>query len=62
MLAAIDDTRAWVRASFPDSVGDGSGFLLAQTWGSNGPVDRTFTPTQTSGLQTQLDALVATVG
>lgn len=61
MIAGIDDTVAWIRASFPVGSGQAAGYLLARTWGADGPVDRQFTPTQTEGLRTQLDALIATV-
>ena len=58
MLAAIDDVTAWISTNFPK---DANGYLLAQTWGASGPVDRTFTPAATAGLRTQLDALIATI-
>jgi hypothetical protein len=58
MTSAIDNVTNWISTNFPK---DGGGFLLAQTLGANGPVDRMFTPAQTAGLRTQLDALIATV-
>lgn len=58
MIAAIDGTTDWIDANFPK---DGSGFLLAQTLTGSGPLDRTFTPAQTAGLRTQLDAVVASI-
>lgn len=58
MLAAVDAVTGWVQANFPR---DGSGYLLAQTWGVDRPADRMFSPAQTAGLRTQLDALAATV-
>lgn len=58
MLVAIDAVILWMRDNFPK---DANGFLLAQTWGENGVVDRQFSPAQTAGLRTQLSALIATV-
>ena len=61
MLGAIDNVTGWIRANFPVGSGQAAGYLLARTWGPDGPVDRLFSPTQTAGLRTQLDALAATV-
>jgi hypothetical protein len=58
MNAAIDNVTTWLRANFPV---DGSGFLLAYSWGATGTTDRQFTPAQTAGLQSALAALIATV-
>jgi hypothetical protein len=61
MMAQIDATTAWFIANFPK---DGSGFLLAKTFAAanNGRTqDRQFTPAQTAGLRTVLDALIATI-
>ncbi|MHB1170455.1 MAG: hypothetical protein ACYC28_14355 [Longimicrobiales bacterium] len=58
MVAAIDAVTDWIRTHFPR---DGDGYLLARTWGVDGPVDRTFAPALTAGLRTQLDVLIATV-
>lgn len=57
MIAAIDGVLAWIRTNFPTS----SGFLLAESWGPDGPEARPFSSAQTAGLRTQLDALAATV-
>lgn len=58
VIAAIDNVTSWINSNFPK---DGSGFLLAQTLGANGRVDRVFTAAATAGLRTQLDALLATI-
>lgn len=58
VIASLDQVVAWIVANFPQ---DGQGFLLAQTLGPAGPVDRMFTPAQTSGLRTQLDSLIITI-
>ena len=58
MLSAIDGVTTWISTNFPK---DGSGFLLAQTWGANGPVDRTFAPAVTAGLRTQLATLIGSI-
>ena len=58
VIAAIDGVTAWIVANFPK---DGSGFLLAQTWGANAPADRVFTPAQLAAFRTQLDSLIATI-
>lgn len=58
VLAAMADVVTWIEANFPK---DGSGFLLRETWGANGPVDRSFTTAATAGLRTELDALISTI-
>ena len=58
VIAAIDGVTDWILANFPT---DGSGFLLAQTWGPSGPVDRLFTPAALAGFRAQLDTLLATI-
>jgi hypothetical protein len=58
MIAAIDAVTNWISTNFPK---DGGGFILAATLGPEGPVYRQFTPAQTAGLRTALDALIATV-
>ena len=58
VMAAISGVTGWIAANFPKDV---NGFLLAQTLSPEGPVDRTFSPTDTAGLRTQLDALIATI-
>jgi quinol monooxygenase YgiN len=55
MVSAIDGCIGWVTTNFPK---DANGFLLRETWGNNGTVDRSFTPAQTAGLRTQLDGLI----
>lgn len=59
MVAAISGAIEWVTTNFPK---DGGGFLLAQTFGATGPIDRQFTPAQTAGFRTQLDAVIGTIG
>jgi hypothetical protein len=58
MLAAMDGVVSWIIANFPKDAG---GFLLRETWGVSGPVDRIFAPAQTAGLRTQLASLIATI-
>lgn len=58
MLSAMGAIVAWVAANFPK---DANGFLLSQTLGADGPIDRQFTPTQTATFRTQLDALIAAI-
>lgn len=56
MVNAIDGVVSWVVANFPK---DGTGtYLLAQTMGAEGPVDRQFSPAQTAGLRTALDSVI----
>lgn len=57
VLNAIDGVTAWITTNFPVS----STFLLAQTLGANGPVDRLFTTAATAGFRTALDSLIATI-
>lgn len=59
MTGAIDGCIAWINTNFPKQ--GGSGYLLAQTLGPEGPVDRQFTPAETAGLRTQLDAVIAAI-
>lgn len=59
MQAAITAVLDWIKTNLPK---DGSGYLLVrQIDGSNAVVDRQFTPAQTAGLRTVLDALAATI-
>jgi hypothetical protein len=58
MVSAMDGASGWITTNFPK---DGSGILLAQTFGATGPIDRQFTPAQTAGFRTQLDAVIATI-
>lgn len=58
MIGALDGAVNWIIANFPK---DANGFLLRETWDTNGPVDRLFAPASTVGLRTQLDALIARI-
>lgn len=58
MTSAMDSVLAWVSTNFP---ADENGYLLAQTLGASGPVDRQFTPQQTAGFRAVLDSLIATI-
>ena len=58
VIAAIDAATAWIDGNFPK---DGQGYLLQNTLGVDGPLDRTFTPAATGPLQTHLTALSATI-
>lgn len=58
LLATIDGVTAWISANFPK---DSNGYLLAQTWGAEGPVDRQFSSATTAGLRSVLDTLIATI-
>ena len=58
MLAAMDNIVSWVAANFPK---DANGFLLSQTLGADGPIDRQFTTAQTAAMRTQLDSLIAAI-
>jgi hypothetical protein len=52
----------WVITNFPVSTNPSAGFLLSETLNSNGTrTPRSFTSAQTSGLQTTLTSLVATM-
>ena len=55
VIAAIDATIAWINTNFPK---DANGFLLRETWGANGPVDRTFTVAQTANFRTVLQGII----
>lgn len=58
MINAIDAVISWIVSNFPK---DASGYLLAQTFGPTGPVDRQFTSASTAGLRTALTTLIATI-
>jgi hypothetical protein len=59
MTAAMQQVVSWVSTNFPK---DGNGFILAYTMDASGVrIPRQFTPAQTSGLVTQLNALIATI-
>lgn len=58
MLAAVTALASQIESDFPK---DANGFLLAQTFGAYGPVDRSFTPVQTASIRTRLNAVVATI-
>lgn len=55
IIANIEAATAWIATNFPK---DGDGYLLAQTWGATGPVDRQFAPAATSGLRTILQSII----
>ena len=54
MITAINAVVTAIESTFPDS----GGFLLAQTWGTNGPEDRQFAPASTAGIRTQLQGVI----
>lgn len=59
MVTELTNTIAWITANFPK---DASGYLLYMQFDVNGyVVNRTFTPAQTTGLRTVLNALIATI-
>lgn len=58
MVSALNALAAQIENDFPK---DANGFLLAQTLGANGPVDRTFTPAQTVNIRARLNAVVAAI-
>ena len=59
MIAAMDGCRDWIVANFPK---EGNGYLLAQTILANGrQQDRVFSSAQTTGLQSALTVLIATI-
>lgn len=58
VLAATDSVTTWITTNFPK---DGGGYILAQSFGADTMGERTFTPAQTAGLRTVLDALIATI-
>ena len=60
-IAAVQDCLDWIVANFPkDSTAT---YLLAFTMAADGSrTPRQFTPAQTAGLQTKLQALIATIG
>ena len=58
-MAAMQNVSAWVVANFPK---DANGFVLSHTMDAEGVrTPRQFTPAQTSGLVTQLNALISTI-
>lgn len=57
MRAAVQATRDWILNAVPQS----GGFVLVEAWDASGVSQRTFTPTQTAGLRTQLDSLMAAI-
>jgi hypothetical protein len=59
MMGTMADARDWIAANFPK---DASGYLLEKQFSGTEIVSRTFTPAQTAGLRTELDALIATIG
>jgi hypothetical protein len=58
MLAAIDAAADWIIANMPSS----GGYLQTETLNADGSrTERTFPTSQTGGLRTALDALIATI-
>lgn len=58
MMNAIDAAGAWIVTNFPKS----GGYLQSETWGAGGlRVERTFSTTETAGLRTLLDAVIAAI-
>jgi len=59
MIAAIESARDAIISAIPN---DGTYMLMRQKPDVNGAiVDRTFTPAQSAGLQTALNAVIATI-
>lgn len=59
MTGAVNGAIAWVVANMPK---DASGYLLARQIGAGGVMTyRSFTPAQTAGLRTALEAVEATI-
>lgn len=59
MTTAIDGVLSWVRANFPD---DGGGFLLALSFDVDDTIKPAeFTPAQTVGLRSALDAVLLAI-
>lgn len=59
METAAEAVRDWVVANFPK---DGDGYVLKEKYQADGLiVQRMFTPAQTAGLRTELDAFILTV-
>lgn len=60
MVNAAAASRDFIETSIPKDV---NGFWLVYSWDAEHKrVTRSFTPAQTVGLRTQLDALIATIG
>lgn len=55
LITAITGTIDWITANFPQ---DGSGYLRERQFGGSGPVDRQFTPADTTALRTNLDNII----
>lgn len=59
LVSALADVRTWITTNFPK---DASGYLLKEQFAADGGLNvRSFTPAQTAGLRTVLDALAAAV-
>lgn len=58
MVTAIDAATAWIEGNFPK---DGSGFLLAHSFGPSSIAARSFASASLAGLKTQLDAIIARI-
>lgn len=59
MIAAVDVAKDWVSANFPVDAG---GYVLEKKFNSTGFEQRTFNSTQTAGLTSALQSLVAAIG
>lgn len=55
LTTLIDTAISWISANFPN---DANGYLLRETWGNDGPVDRTFAPATTVTLRNGLTAII----
>lgn len=57
MVAQVVATRDWIITNFPSA----GGYIQKDTLDASGVTVRQFTPAQTAGLRTVLDALIATI-
>lgn len=53
-------TVAWIQNNFPRDTTNT--YMLAKSWGADGPVDRLFTVSDLAAYRVQLDALLAACG
>lgn len=58
MLGAINTAAAWVVDNMPKQ----DGYVLTTSFGDGVMVDRVFTPAQTAGLRTAIQAVIDTIG
>lgn len=58
LMATIDGVTSWISTNFPKDAG---GALLERTLGTDGPTEVLFSPSQTAGFRTQLDAVIAAI-